>query len=126
MNHGDLSIAEYQSLGNLPRSAPSYAVHFYVIAELETADAPGDNAVRFAKIGYARSPIARMRSLQTANARNLYLAVAVACESEEGARAMEAEWHKRFAPYRQRGEWFRWSTDLSRATIELRRRNTPR
>lgn len=125
MKYGDLTVSDYRSLGNLPQSAPESSVYFYVISEIETADTEGD-AVRFAKIGYARSPIARMQGLQTANARNLYLAVAVACGSEGAARRMESEWHKRFASSRMRGEWFRWSDDLSRAVLDLKKGNATR
>lgn len=65
-------------------------------------------ATKAIKIGYsAHSPKVRLRELQTATAEKLSLLGWIA-----GSRDDERDLHQRFAEYRIRGEWFRYTGEL--------------
>jgi len=53
------------------------------------------------KIGMAKDPHRRLMVLQTSHPDELELVA-----TREGGRALEAEYHARFAEHRVRGEWF--------------------
>ncbi len=59
------------------------------------------------KIGVARDPALRLKTLQTGCAERLFL-----IRSLPGDRRLERWLHKRFAALRVRGEWFRFSSEM--------------
>ncbi len=59
------------------------------------------------KIGWSTDVYARVRDLQTAQHRTLFVHAIL-----DGGRFDEMELHRRFARDRVRGEWFRLSSDL--------------
>lgn len=61
------------------------------------------------KIGYAVDPERRLRQLQTGSPHRLELRRTV-CPA---TMAQEAELHRRFAAYRDHGEWFRLTGDVA-------------
>lgn len=67
------------------------------------------------KIGKAVNVEKRLRSLQTASPVVLHLVRAI--ESDDGNR-LELELHRRFAKYRENGEWFRLEGALSEWVAE--------
>jgi hypothetical protein len=66
---------------------------------------------RLVKIGYSKGhPSARMAVLQTGSVEPLSLIGML-----DGEPRDEAQWHRRFKHLRVTGEWFRWTSELSRA-----------
>ena len=66
---------------------------------------------RQVKIGYSKDhPLKRLKTLQTGSVDELELIGML-----EGEPRDEAEWHRRFRHLRIRGEWFRWTSELSAA-----------
>lgn len=65
------------------------------------------------KIGSARDPAKRLRSLQTACFAPLHLLNKEAYEGREQARLMEKLLHRRFRQYQLLGEWFRFEGELA-------------
>lgn len=63
---------------------------------------------RYTKIGVSKNVGKRLKSLQTASPRRLYLV-----GQTPGSEALERQLHERFAPQRVHGEWF----DLSEADV---------
>lgn len=88
----DWRIAETQA----PRAAPTSSVYFI-----------REHPDGFIKIGVARDAAGRMKSLQTASARDLRLLGTI-----PGGRDVELRLHERFAGERVRGEWFKPSPRL--------------
>ena len=60
------------------------------------------------KIGCSRMVEHRVRELQQSLPERAKLVHAISTDDPHG---VEAYWHRRFAPKRQRGEWFRLSAD---------------
>ena len=60
----------------------------------------------FIKIGIARNVANRLEALQTSNARELELLIAIPFKSRMQARHVEKKLHRRFRRFRVRGEWF--------------------
>jgi len=69
------------------------------------------------KIGYSTNPRGRLHSLQTGCSEPAFFAKII-----PGRRADEARFHKRYAEYRLRGEWFDLRGSLARY---LERCNAP-
>lgn len=68
------------------------------------------------KIGWTTKTVARrLHNLQIGNPRSLSLAASIL----NVPKAIEADWHVRFAYCRQRGEWFFAVPELLRAIAEL-------
>lgn len=63
----------------------------------------------FVKIGWAMRPKARLTELQTGCPHELFLLKTIPAEFFE-----EADYHKRFARFRHRGEWFRCEGELKK------------
>lgn len=58
------------------------------------------------KIGKARNPIERMKTLQTGCPTEITLAGAIRCKSDSHALRVEKRFHEYFAARHKRGEWF--------------------
>lgn len=65
------------------------------------------------KIGHAKDMEKRLRFLQTGNSKPLRIRAAA-----PGGQKEEAEYHRRFAKWRQHGEWFTRSPEI---VAEMRR-----
>jgi hypothetical protein len=72
--------------------------HVYVIAH-------EDHVFRPLKIGIARDPLDRQRTLQTGNSRKLFVILTLQC-TRPVAEAIERSVHEAFAAKRVNGEWF--------------------
>ena len=66
----------------------------------------------YIKIGVARNIAKRMESLQTSNARELELILAIPFDTREAALRAEAKLHRKFRRHRVRGEWFHKSLNF--------------
>src|SRR5579872_5272066 len=66
------------------------------------------------KIGISKSPLKRLKALQTGSPEPLEMLFFI-----KGSREMEKELHKQFAALRQGGEWFDSSPDLLNYMIDL-------
>lgn len=71
--------------------------HVYLIRE---------NGTPFVKIGVAKDPANRLRSVQTGNPRQLFLVSTIRCASEKAAFETEAKLHTRYDHVSVCGEWF--------------------
>lgn len=60
----------------------------------------------YIKIGKANSIKNRIKSLQTGNARKLFVKFILPCEGEFVAKLLEGELHEYYASKRLEGEWF--------------------
>lgn len=69
---------------------------------------------KFVKIGVATDVSIRFQGLQTGNPYRLRLWLAIPCDSVELAYRLESQLHERFTSSRERGEWFRLSTEIVR------------
>lgn len=65
------------------------------------------------KIGYARDPQRRLRSMQTCNPSKLRLLA-----QARGTRRLEVGLHNCFSPWHVRGEWFRHDAPGMQELIE--------
>lgn len=72
-----------------------------------------DGGADSVKIGMSNNPKKRQASLQTGSTESLLLLGTI-----EGGRDVERSLHERFAEYRIRGEWFKW-TPISEQIREL-------
>jgi hypothetical protein len=70
----------------------------------------GNHKRRAIKIGTARSPLDRMKTLQTGTHDRLTMLGAI-----PGDASVESEWHSRFQVFRCGGEWFRPRAELIKA-----------
>lgn len=70
------------------------------------------------KIGRARDPWARVAELATGSSHDLCILAVV-----PGGAELEREFHREFAAFRLRGEWFHPAAELRRRIAEIRRTN---
>lgn len=59
------------------------------------------------KIGFAMNPYKRIKQLQTGNSKTLKILKII-----PGDQKVERAYHKHFAMYKQRGEWFQLSEEI--------------
>lgn len=72
------------------------------------------------KIGYAKDPHRRVQAHQISQPHKVGLMVTV-----PGGRELEREYHRRFAAYRLRGEWFSDAQDILDEVKRLRKLPKP-
>lgn len=71
------------------------------------------------KIGYAKSPASRLRTLQVSSPQRLSIAAL-----EPGGRSRETFLHDIFADWRFGGEWFKETQQMTRYINEIRKRHS--
>lgn len=74
-----------------------------------------DSKTNEVKIGCSKNPYSRRKELQRGNAGELFIVALM-----PGDRAVESEYHGRFAEHRVRGEWFRLEGSLKDYIAENR------
>lgn len=62
---------------------------------------------RRVKVGKAKHPEQRLKTLQTGNPVELKLIGKIRCQSDKHALEIEKLFHQKFKKYRIRGEWFK-------------------
>lgn len=72
----------------------------------------GSPDYNFVKIGTTQNPADRFEEFQTASPFELYVYAIIPIS--RGRVSLEKRLHKRYAPYRLRGEWFKIEGDLLR------------
>jgi hypothetical protein len=86
---------------------------------LERLAAKGDlyfiRAGKAVKIGHTNNIVQRLHNMRANNHEELDCLLLLRARGHE-----EAQWHKRFAGDRIRGEWFKWSARLERAIAQER------
>ena len=71
------------------------------------------------KIGKAKNPAERLRSLQTGSPHRLSLHGFIKCKDDKTAYAIEKMLHEKFATERKNGEWFRCTDYLMARVMDL-------
>jgi len=75
-------------------------MYVYVLRHRKDCNAP-------IKIGKAKDPSKRIKTLQTGSAEKLTIIHLVKCRSEMHSRAIESELHARLKRFKKTGEWYK-------------------
>jgi hypothetical protein len=77
---------------------PKDSQYVYVIGNLENS---------ICKIGYSKSPVSRLKTIQTGCPYKLHFIVIV-----KGNISIESQLHEKYRKYKSNGEWFHYKGDL--------------